>query len=165
MSSVGFSALINQPTRIFYYKNSNSVSSSTLDHIITNSSPNFSKAGILITDVSDHLAVFGLMSISKPFKNPLKNSSRRQIRESGKEKLLNCLSKKLEDLNLNSQPDELLENIINSTYEAMDEVFPLKKISNNQALRILNPWMTKSLLKECSHREKLKLKWSHSKFT
>merc|ERR1712050_351952 len=66
INSVGFSPLINQPTRIFYYENTNHVCCSTLDHIITNSSQKFSRAGILISDVSDHFPVFGFMSIAKP---------------------------------------------------------------------------------------------------
>ena len=61
LSSLGFSLLINQPTRIFHNEGSNSVSCSTIDHLITNSSLDFTKTGILVADVSDHLPIFGLM--------------------------------------------------------------------------------------------------------
>ena len=107
LSSVGFSPLINQPTRIFYYENSNSVSASTIDHIISNCTHCFSKSGILIADVSDHLPIFGLMSL-KPSKKSLKNSFRRHFRVTEKEKLLDCLNEKLSNMNLNTQPDQLL---------------------------------------------------------
>ena len=73
LSSMGFSLLINQPTRIFHCEGSDNVSCSTIDHIITNSSSAFSKVGILIAEVSDHLPVFGIMSLSKR-KNPFKNT-------------------------------------------------------------------------------------------
>ena len=65
LSSLGFSLLINQPTRIFHYEGTDNVSCSTIDHIITNISSAFSKTGILIAEVSDHLPIFGIMS----FKN------------------------------------------------------------------------------------------------
>ena len=58
INSAGFSTLINQPTRIFHYENTNSVSCSIIDHIITNNSSCFSKVGILIADISDHLPLF-----------------------------------------------------------------------------------------------------------
>ena len=72
VNSAGFAAMINQPTRIFYYEDSHSVSCSTIDHLITNSSPCLSRVGILVTDVSDHLPIFGLLSLKKPCFNPLK---------------------------------------------------------------------------------------------
>ena len=64
LNSLGFSLLINQPTRIFHYEGSNTVSCCTIDHLITNCSSNFTKTGILLTDVSDHLSIFSLMSLS-----------------------------------------------------------------------------------------------------
>ena len=72
LNSSGFETLINQPTRICHYEPNNHTSFSTLDHIITNSSPSFSKVGILVSDVSDHLPIFGFMSLSKSCKNPPK---------------------------------------------------------------------------------------------
>ena len=74
LSSLGFSLLINQPTRIFHYEGSDNVSCSTIDHIITNSGSAFTKSGILIAEVSDHLPIFGILSLSKPCSNPFKNT-------------------------------------------------------------------------------------------
>ena len=88
INSAGFSTLINQPTRIFYYETTNHVSCSTLDHIITNSSPMFSKSGILVADISDHLPVFGFISLTKPcIANRLKNTFRRNFQVSKKRKI------------------------------------------------------------------------------
>ena len=66
LNSVGFSPLINKPTRIFRAEGCNEVSSSCLDHILSNDYNNFSEAGILISDVSDHLPIFGHIHISNP---------------------------------------------------------------------------------------------------
>ena len=93
INSAGFTTLINQPTRIFYYEQSHSVSCSTLDHLITNNSSCFSKVGILVTDVSDHLPIFGYMSLNKPCSNPLKNVYRRHIHDKKKDQYL--LSRKI----------------------------------------------------------------------
>ena len=62
LREAGFNALINQPTRIVKDENFNYVSCSTIDHIITNSSQNFTKTGILVSDVSDRLPIFGLLN-------------------------------------------------------------------------------------------------------
>ena len=77
LTSCGFSVHINQPTRIFHYEASNTVSCSTIDHLITNSDSDISKSGILIADVSDHLPIFSLMSLSDPCKNPYQNTYKR----------------------------------------------------------------------------------------
>ena len=47
LNSVGFSPLINKPTRVFRAEGCSQVSSSCLDHILTNDYENFSDAGIL----------------------------------------------------------------------------------------------------------------------
>ena len=40
--------------------------------------------------------------------------------------------------------------------------FPLGKVSNKQARKILNPWMTTEILKEQKIRDKLKKEWIES---
>ena len=157
----GFSTYINQPTRIFHYENTNSVSCSTLDHIFTNSS-SILKSGILIEDVSDHLPVFGIMSLSKPSKNILKNSLRRIFRESKKEQFIQCLDQNLSATNLNTEPNQTLDSIITAFEDSIEKVFPLKKLSNKDSLQILNPWMTKVIMKERKKRNKLKQIWIKS---
>ena len=127
LTALGFSTLINQPTRIFHYEGSNIVSCSTLDHLITNSSSNFTKAGILIADVSDHLPIFGLMTLSKPCSNCLKNTYRRFFCESKKDKFLNCLSDRLRNIDLNLDPNLLMDKIFLLTKDAINVTFPLKK--------------------------------------
>ena len=99
--SSGFSELINKPTRIFCYENSNTVSCSTIDHILTNNSQNFSCSGILVTEISDHLPVFGIMSLKKPsIVEQIKNQKRRFFHPSKKQSFLDCLEEKLHIQNL-----------------------------------------------------------------
>ena len=56
LSAIGCKCLINEPTR--FAKNT---TSSLLDHIYTNISPDSTKSGVCISDISDHLPVFILI--------------------------------------------------------------------------------------------------------
>ena len=53
----------------------------------------------------------------------------------------------------------MAEKIIFIMQEAISAVFPLKKVSNKQAKKILNPWMSKEILKVQKERDLLKKKW------
>ena len=161
LTSLGFSLLINQPTRIFHYEGTNNLSCSTIDHIITNSSSAFSKAGILIAEVSDHLPIFGIMSLSKRV-NPFKNTYRRSYPESKKNSFVAHLQQNIDSSNLNLGPNLLLERVLLSIKDAIEQTFPLKKVSNKQAKQILNPWMTNEILKQRRIRDKLKKDWLKS---
>ena len=127
MSSLGFSALVNQPTQIFSYKGSNSVSCSTLDHLITNSSSSFSKVGILIADVSDHLPIFASMTLSNSSKNGLQNTYRRTFPDNKEEHFVKCLEKNLSDIDFNLNPNQIMDNILLATKNAINLTFPIKK--------------------------------------
>ena len=102
LTSAGFTTLINQPTRIFHYEGINTVTCSTLDHIITNSSASFFNTGILIADVSDHLPIFGLMKISKPCTNPLKNTFKRLFPIEKKDNFVESLKANIEKIDFSS---------------------------------------------------------------
>ena len=157
--SVGFNALINQPTRIVRYNNSNSVSCSTIDHIITNSSQNFSKVGIMISDVSDHLPIFGMIKLANPslkIKGPI---YKRFFPESKKDLFLENLSDTLKNTNFDQDVNSIMDDILTSTKAVLDDVFPLKKLSRKQAYIEMNPWMTNEILKERKNRDTLKKKF------
>jgi len=162
LHSVGFSTIINQPTRIFHYVNSNNVSCSTLDHIITNSSSCFNKTGILIADISDHLPVFGTLSLTNPHINPLKNIMRRRFTEKKKPKFLDCLENKLTTLDINTHPNHAIDNLLAKVKESIDTVFPLENFTKDQSLLALNPWMSVDVLQARKIRDKLNMKWLKS---
>ena len=161
LSSLGFTTLINQPTRIFQYEGSDNVSCSTIDHLITNNSSAFTKTGILIADVSDHLPIFGLMSLS-PCINPYRNTYRRFFHESKKDEFITFLNENLTNTNLNIDPNSLMDKILLLIKDAINKTFPLKKVSRKQAQMLLNPWMTNEIRKEQKTRDNLKKQWIKS---
>ena len=164
LTSVGFNTLINQPTRLYHYEGINTVTCSTLDHIITNCSNTFYKTGIIIADVSDHLPIFGLMKISKPCNNTLKNSFKRLFPIEKKENFVKSLKANLDKVDLNSlDPNYLMVKILLATKDAIDQNFPYKKVTRKEAKLILNPWMTKEILKERKIRDDLKMKFCKHK--
>ena len=84
--SLGFSALINQPTRFYMVEGSNHVGCSTLDHIITNTGSNCSNTGILVSDVSDHLPIFASLKLTNSKTNRFQNTFRRSFSDDKKDK-------------------------------------------------------------------------------
>ena len=162
LNSLGFSLLINQPTRIFHYEGSDNVTCSTIDHIITNRSSAFAKSGILIAEVSDHLPIFGIMSLSKPCNNPFKNTYRRFFPESKKESYVSRLKLNLDGSNFDVGPHIHLEKILLSIQDASEQTFPERKVSNKQARKILHPWMSNEIIQKQKVRDKLHKEWIKS---
>ena len=164
LTSAGFNTLINQPTRLYHYEGLNTVTCSTLDHLITNCGNSFCKTGIIIADVSDHLPIFGLMKISKPCNNTLKNSFKRLFPVEKKDNFVKALKANLDKVDLNSlDPNYLMDKILLATKDAIDQNFPYKKVTRKEAKLILNPWMTKEILKERKIRDDLKNKFCKHK--
>ena len=160
VSSSGFTSLINQPTRIYHYLNSNSVSCTTIDHIITNCGSNFRKTGILVSDIADHLPIFAYLNLSKLIlKQNNKEVPRRFIRVRKKDDFLKSLGDKLKRIENVSDPNVMFNKILNSTRDAIMEIFPAKIPSKTQKLSIENPWFDKPLSDLQRTRDKLKSKW------
>ena len=159
LNQIGFSLLINQPTRIFHNEGSDNVSCSTIDHIITNSSAAFTKVGVLISEVSDHLPIFGIMSLSKSFTNPFKNTYRRVFHESKKDDLVTRLKENVDKRDFNVGPNLMLERVLLSMQDSIENTFQFSKVSNKQAKNILNPWMTTEIREKQKLRDKLKKEW------
>ena len=138
LTSAGFNTLINQPTRLYHYEGLNTVTCSTLDHLITNCGNSFCKTGIIIADVSDHLPIFGLMKISKPCNNTLKNSFKRLFPVEKKDNFVKALKANLDKVDLNSlDPNYLMDKILLATKDAIDQNFPYKKVTRKEAKLIL----------------------------
>ena len=88
------------------------------------------------------------MTLTKPCTNPLKNTYRRFFSESKKEKFLDCVNERFKNIDFNLDPNSLMDKVLLSTKDAINVTFPYKKVSRKQAQMILNPWMTKEILKE-----------------
>ena len=103
------------------------------------------------------------MSLSKPCTKKIENVYRRHFSDKKKYIFLECLERKLKNFDINKgDPNELLSELVRLTKEAIDSVFPLQKVSNKQALKISNPWMTNELIKQHKIRDRLKSKWIKS---
>ena len=63
-------------------------------------------------------------------------------------KVIKELKDCLDEFDLNVSPNLLMDKILLSIKDATDKTFPLRKVSNKQARKILNPWMTNEILKE-----------------
>ena len=73
----------------------------------------------------------------------------------------------LEQLKLNLEtddisklgPNSLTDKIILCIQNAINSIFPLKKVSRKEARKVSNPWMTNEILAEIKNRDKLKKIW------
>ena len=68
----------------------------------------------------------------------------------------------LDNSDLNLGPNELLDRILLSIKDATEQTFPLRKVSNKRAKKILNPWMTNEILQKQKTRDKFKKEWIES---
>ena len=126
------------------------------DKAVANSSSNFSKSGVLISDISDHLPIFGTMKLSASKTNPFKNTYRRSFADSKKDKFVDCLQEELTDYDFSLDSNSMLHNLLSCMQSTENEICTVKKVSRKQAQLLLKPWMTKEILKEIDTRDKLK---------
>ena len=155
LNSVGFSPLINKPTRVFRAEGCSQVSSSCLDHILTNDYENFSDAGILISDVSDHLPIFGNLQVSNPKQNLKEKISKRSFPEHKKDRFVQLLTEELSNLDFQECANTIMTKIMNALQKVLDSIFPMKNLSRKRKKLLQNPWITKEILKVMKIRDKL----------
>ena len=151
---------ITLPTRI-------GVRSATLiDNIYCKLSPNTidSSAGILFTNLSDHLPSF--LCIQRNFnfktKKPPKLAKQKlnspNAMENLKSELINIdiTSKLNPDLNMN--PNENYNHLIKVITETKEKHFPNKMVKFNKHRHKNNKWITYAIIKSIAYRDKLHLK-------
>ena len=146
--SYSFYSIIESPTRI------TSSSASLIDNIFTNYGKHMS-SGILISDISDHLPIFTILTSSyMQDDHDAQNSfKKRYINESN----LQLFSSKLYESDWNIYD----YNDVNKTYgnfmrifmKLYDECFPIKSVYKRTCKR--KQWITRDLLKLCHKRSKL----------
>ena len=115
----------------------------------------------LITSLSSASFPFHLVLI------PLGTPLGRFFHENKKDIFLKHLKENL-NIDLNLDPNPLMDKILLALKDAINKTFPLKKVSRKQALKLLNPWMTNEICNEQKTRDALKKMdriWSLSKFT
>ena len=147
ISSIGCENLISACTRF------DKTSRSSLDHIITNCGERKIKGGILNYPITDHLPTYALLNLgnSKVCRDESRETEpiyRRFINERKKEEFLMCLSKNLGIIDITLPIESITGNLITATKNAMNEVFPLKKLSNRQKKHDGKNWMNEDIFKD-----------------
>merc|ERR1712179_50853 len=88
---------------------------------------------------------------------------RRSFSDQKKDKFVKCLEKNLYDLNLDVDPNQAMDNLMRSTKDAINEVFPMKKVTRKHAELIQKSWLTQEIIKEGKIRDELQRKSIKSK--
>ena len=52
-----------------------------------------------------------------------------------------------------------MDKILLSIKDSIEQTFPVRKVSNKQAKKILNPWMTNEIIQQQLIRDNLKKEW------
>ena len=153
----GYFPLITLPTRV------SDVSSTLMNHLITNDHKNSIFPGIIKTDVTDHYPIFCSINAftfsSKPnqqmYKRDLLNFNAENFCEDLHKLILNFFPQDnaINPNNLNM----IFNNFINIFKTAIDNYAPLKKLSRRQRKLKLKPWITRGLLISIKHKQKLYL--------
>ena len=152
MFSHYFMPLINRPTRI------TSHSATAIDNIFVNSTleTNQFLNGILLSDVSDHLPIFTLLSQQSIPDSRHVNLFRRDInprtKSNFKAELIKC---KWDEVYQSVNPNIAYNNFINKYNFIYNLCFPFKKISRKKPKLISKPWITRGLLKSIKTKSTL----------
>ena len=150
--------LITIPTRI------TSKTKTLIDNILYNNFVPGIKSGNINVSISDHVPQFAIIPLSnKQFIHKKQEIFARNFKYINKPLLLNTL--KAEILTSNSDDsniDEDLSNLLKSTDRAVEQLFPLKKISKRQLKLKTKPWITNEILKAIQIRDKTYTKLKNS---
>ena len=73
---------------------------------------------------------------------------RRSFLPSKKEDFVARLKDNLDCSDLNVDPHLLMDRILLFIMDSIEQSFPLRKVSNKQAKKILNPWMTNEIIQK-----------------
>ena len=149
--SLDIKNLISRPTHI-----TNS-SETILDHILTNLPYDSVRSGIVVSDITDHLPVFGFFNL--PIKQKyFRPTYYRIFNENKKGKLSEVFSDRLTSVHLDTlndfDPDEYLLKVISAIDGSVDKVFPWQMRSKKQLKKFKNPWITQGILnsiKQCHY--------------
>ena len=143
--------LIDLPTRV------TPISKTLLDHIYSNDTKSRINSGILVTDISDHFPVFAITSKMKPLCNKLAHYYVRDMNKFDLEILLEQLNYRLDIVHNASieSEHEQFSQFISTFFEVIDAHVPLRKATRKEKRLKLKPWITRSILKSISIKNKL----------
>ena len=146
MCSYGFLPTISRATRIA------PKSSTLIDNIFTNDISRILLSGIILTDISDHLAIFVTTNMET---NKSRNiSEKRKIfdyKQIDNFKLY--LVSRLDNLNIHTNPEAACEQITEAYKEGITQFSKVIKCSRKNTF--IKPWMTPALLCSVNHKNSL----------
>ena len=149
--SFGQVPLILKPTRV----DLNRKTATLIDNIFTNRPMSYTKAGILVTDLTDHFGVFTIIENHQQKHKP-KDEYYRQISEENIIKFKNLLSQSdFSSVTSMDDPNESYSNFVKLYMKHYDNAFPLKKLQSNSKYVKKEPWITKGLLISSIKKHKL----------
>jgi exonuclease III len=150
MSTALFRPLIHVPTRI------TSTSSSLIDNIFTNSLNFNESAGLLLSDISDHLPIFLILDFCPKPESKAKFVTYRLNSEAATEKLQAALDLETWNDTLSyTNPDLILDSLNNKLLCCYNLTHPLITKKARIYKTKLKPWLSSSLLKSCKTKNKL----------
>ena len=154
LSSYSFQPLILQPTRV------NARSSTLIDNIFINDLSVSSDGGNIVTSISDHFPQFCSLNIFKePYKEKI-TQTKRCYRNFNHDEFKNeLLSIDWDLLFLNKRSEESFNLFFQKLETILDEMAPIKKLTQKQAKTEKKPWITTGILKSIQNRDKLHKKY------
>ncbi len=147
MFSYMFFPLITLPTRI------TSHTATIIDNIFTNHSDNYSRSGLLLSDISDHLPIFCITH--EQIRASIDDIVFRDKNIANVSKFRHCLSQvNWYDLSRFNDPHKGYESFLNKYRETYNNCFPLKKIKRKKC-NLRKPWLSKGLLISIRRKNRL----------
>ena len=158
LTNNNFMPLITIPTRI------TAKTKTLIDNILYNHFSPGIKSGNLNVSISDHVPQFAIIPLSNKHPTHVKQDVfARNFKDINQPILLNTLKAEILKSNKeNSNLDEDLSNLLESTDRTVDQLFPLKKISKRQLKRKIKPWITSDILNAIKLRDKIYTKLKNS---
>ncbi len=114
---------------------------------------------------ADHLPVFALLNHALP-KSEDKTNSRQlwqKIDDTKKDGFLLSLESNCSKIDLDNEPENILQSLTDATKCSVDTCFPPKPLSNKAKKRAEQPWIDKEIAKQEKEQAKLFRKFTASK--
>ena len=150
LSSNTFQPLILQPTRV------TSKSATLIDNIFINELGVSSLGGNIVTSISDHYPQFSFLDICKSESNCPKMKKARTYynfnHDEFKNELLNINWQNIFD---NNNAEESLNIFVRTIENVLNEMAPVKTLTQKELKSENKPWITTGLLKSIKNRDKL----------
>ena len=150
--SNNFFPLITKPTRITNH------SKTLIDHIYVNMPTDQMLSGIALFDISDHLPIFCVISMT--FKKQNEKIFYRDYKQFNKEDYLQELTRidwnaKLN--NLNNNINEMTNDVIKTIEEISNKHAPVKEVpyARSKLKQFTKPWITNGILKSIKTKQKM----------